>query len=402
MNHTVDVAVVGGGISGLNAAANLLEKDKKLNVMVLEGSSRLGGRIYDGSNKTGIDLGPAWMWLGVQPHLSEFVEIRGIEVVAQAGGSYEYRAHGGLRRAVEALEDAVKTASDSRGTIKIKAKVQSLTEHDDHVEVALGSGEKVIAKHVLLAAPPAKVAEQIAIDGAERYLTLDLRKKMQQQPIWMAQAGKVALLYKNKFWRADSVFGRLPMRWMQQSGVEFGGMQSYDGGMTTDGRDLHALVSFVMSKGISEMDKNAMAKQVAKQLHDATSIPLDELLDFEDVELKFWRADLDIQTKEGQDTMLPKHPDSIDRLNADVAGRRIWFANSEASTEDPGMLEGAIENSQKMANTVLKHLAADTSASPIKVDAEEKREAPRKGTIEAMLAHAQTADEDAELDSMGL
>ena len=41
-----DVIIVGGGISGLYCAYNILQKNKKTSILILESSNRLGGRIY--------------------------------------------------------------------------------------------------------------------------------------------------------------------------------------------------------------------------------------------------------------------------------------------------------------------------------------------------------------------
>merc|ERR1719310_1610805 len=97
-----DVVIVGGGLSGLNAAVTLLEERSDLRVTMLEAADRLGGRLY-GSNGTtynttsntdtteseegtgSVDLGGAWMWLQFQPELRHFVEKHGIEVVQQEG-----------------------------------------------------------------------------------------------------------------------------------------------------------------------------------------------------------------------------------------------------------------------------------------------------------------------------
>ena len=77
-----DVVIIGAGISGLFAARKL--KDAGLNVIVLEASHRVGGRLYtkylpDG---TAFDLGG--QWIGPEMHrITDLVEELGLESFPQ-------------------------------------------------------------------------------------------------------------------------------------------------------------------------------------------------------------------------------------------------------------------------------------------------------------------------------
>eukprot|EP00440_Ansanella_granifera_P009329 gb/GFBE01010111.1/.p1 GENE.gb/GFBE01010111.1/~~gb/GFBE01010111.1/.p1 ORF type:complete len:305 (+),score=47.57 gb/GFBE01010111.1/:1-915(+) len=302
------------------------------------------------------------MWLGVQPHMRALVEKRGIEVVPQSGGqSGEFRAQGSLRKVIEALAKVV--TSFEGGEIQTGVAVRKIEQTDQHeVTVNLGSGETVFGRHVLLALAPAKVQESIPISGPEvaAYLDSEMLRRMKEQPVWMGPCGKLALLYRSKFWSdPDVLFRGLPVRpFIQQAG--FAGMQSYDGGMTTDGRNLHAIVVFVVSAHQDTPNPLQLAAVVAEQIAQETGAPREEVMNFEATELKFWRSDELIQTDSGRCTQnFPQHPSEIRGLNRDVAGRRVWFANSEASVSNPGILEGAVENSKKVAMLVWKKLQAD-------------------------------------------
>ncbi len=62
MAQEYDVIVIGAGIAGLATADHLLKKNQNLKVLILEGSGRIGGRIWtDRSFKNPIDLGAAWI-----------------------------------------------------------------------------------------------------------------------------------------------------------------------------------------------------------------------------------------------------------------------------------------------------------------------------------------------------
>ncbi len=59
------VIVIGGGLSGLSAAEQLVQSVKDLEVVVLEAQERVGGRTYSVQvNNAWFDLGG--MWVG--PH----------------------------------------------------------------------------------------------------------------------------------------------------------------------------------------------------------------------------------------------------------------------------------------------------------------------------------------------
>lgn len=75
----VSVVIVGGGLSGLRTAQLLAEQG--IDFILLEARPRLGGRIlslpisHGGSREIGqrYDLGPAWFWPAMQPHMARFV-----------------------------------------------------------------------------------------------------------------------------------------------------------------------------------------------------------------------------------------------------------------------------------------------------------------------------------------
>ncbi|XP_055373713.1 uncharacterized protein LOC129607044 [Condylostylus longicornis] len=46
-NDFIDILIIGGGLSGLTSAYKIKEKDKNLNVVILEATSRLGGQIIE-------------------------------------------------------------------------------------------------------------------------------------------------------------------------------------------------------------------------------------------------------------------------------------------------------------------------------------------------------------------
>ena len=57
---SMDVVIVGAGVSGLVCAERLLRSSPGLAVTVLEARDRVGGRLL--STDAGVDLGGSWSW----------------------------------------------------------------------------------------------------------------------------------------------------------------------------------------------------------------------------------------------------------------------------------------------------------------------------------------------------
>ncbi len=65
---TYDVIIVGAGLAGLTAAYYLKERNNTLNILIVEGKSRIGGRIQTielkvdpNGTKANFDFGGQWV-----------------------------------------------------------------------------------------------------------------------------------------------------------------------------------------------------------------------------------------------------------------------------------------------------------------------------------------------------
>lgn len=220
------------------------------------------------------------------------------------------------------------------------------------VTVTTADGSTFRCEHILLALPPKKVAEDITLDGAEWFTPL-LRKEMLRQPIWMSQMGKLALFYKECLWEPADMMGGV----LCPGSV--GAVQVYDAGRTGDG--LYAIVCFVRGGADPhEITADHMAKIVVKQLALLGYVDEEHLANYEKAELKLWCADRHIASLKNT-APYPRPPEPIQGLNEDSSrdgSRRIWFANSEASQTEPGLLEGALQAGRFVAKKVLEKMRA--------------------------------------------
>lgn len=236
--HTVRIAVVGGGLSGLYAAY-LLERQGITDYVVLEGREVLGGRIasidatghavnHTAANTHAIDrfdLGPTWFWPGYQRELDRLVESLGLERFEQfdegdmvverspqeppvrmrgyVNSPASMRLVGGMGSLIEALHDKLPTANIITGHT-----LRRLRKRDGHIELesvdATGDVSAWQAEHVLLALPPRLVESAIVFEPG---LPAALAREWRETATWMAPQAKYVAIYDTPFWREQGLSG---------------------------------------------------------------------------------------------------------------------------------------------------------------------------------------------------
>jgi monoamine oxidase len=90
----VDVAIVGGGFSGMAAAYQLHQAGLK--VVVMEATERLGGRSRSHPLETGpglVELGATWINNKTQPNVTALAEEFGLELIEQYTEGYALREY---------------------------------------------------------------------------------------------------------------------------------------------------------------------------------------------------------------------------------------------------------------------------------------------------------------------
>lgn len=214
----LNVAIVGGGLSGL-ALANSLHTHN-CDWTLFEARPRLGGRVLsvpraDGGSR--VDLGPSWFWPDIQPRLAALIAQLGLATLEQHDSGTVLclddpdksaapvafpDAHGGARR----LAGGMVTLTD---TLARKLPAERLCHghalirvhnHGNHVALVFAhAGREVIvnARHVVLALPP-RLAARVEFSPP---LDESLRATLEATPTWMADRAKVVIAYPRAHWR---------------------------------------------------------------------------------------------------------------------------------------------------------------------------------------------------------
>jgi len=285
---------------------------------------------------------------------------------------------------------------------QLLVEVRDPQRRGDGEEASKNASYYIRASQLLLALPPAKAAESIRFSeniahlGGDDGDKPDLLQRMCRQPVWMGSVAKIVLYYEEKFWNSREMFGGLPMHFGSGSGRSSmedlcAGLQVYDAGevsaaamaalqertasgetaaqRTEDGgvevlfrdgvsadksnKPLHALVAFVAVGSEKPRADTArmLAEVVASQLAQLSRGDSGSFDNWKAVALKNWRADPFVTSKGTRRLNMPAHPQAIPGLNEIC--RNIWFANSEASPEDTGMLPGAVRQGKWAAEQAM-------------------------------------------------
>ena len=226
--HSVRIAIVGGGLSGLYAAYRL-EQQGFTDYVLLESRDIFGGRVLSvgagGDQRQRYDLGPTWFWPDLQPGLDRLVRELGLAcfrqheagdmMVERARGEPAFRTRGyvnapasmRLADGMQALTDALRARLAPSRLIAGKS-VRRLHRLDAHVELdsedAAGERTAWRAGHVLLAAPPRLVERTIGFMPA---LPAALASQWRAAATWMAPHAKYVALYDTPFWREAGLSG---------------------------------------------------------------------------------------------------------------------------------------------------------------------------------------------------
>jgi len=214
-----DAVVVGAGISGLRVAVGLQRAGKR--VVVLEARRRIGGRLR--SRRTAgdglVDLGATWVW-PTEPRVTALMEELGVSTFphdeegttvyetprelyrhpALFAGRPPLRVVGGTSTLAEGLSRQL-----AEGTVRLKAPVTAVIhEEAGWFRIETKAGDEFLARHVVLALPPALAVAHIRFEPS---LPADLARLAASTPVWMGNVIKTVVVYDRRFWKEGGFSG---------------------------------------------------------------------------------------------------------------------------------------------------------------------------------------------------
>ena len=362
---TTRVAIIGGGLAGLNAARHLHRAG--ISFQLFEARDRLGGRILTVDEtgdpaEHGFDLGPSWFWPEMQPAIGNLVAELGLSAFGQYSTGVtlfertaregpnrlpgmpqqpqSMRLAGGCAAMIRALALAL---PDSALNTSVAVTGLRLTDFGVDVTVARDDQqpERLSFNQVIAAMPPRLLATVIRWDPAPDPATIDLWRGT---PTWMAPHAKFFAVYDRPFWRDAGLSGTA------QSMV--GPLAEIHDATTALGKS--ALFGFV---GIPAAQRKSIGRnilirgavqQLIRMFGPEATLPRATLL-------KDWADDR--LTATSADIATNGHPSAsgAEWITGAWAGR-LLLAGSETSETDPGYLNGAVEASTQVVHALCHRL----------------------------------------------
>ncbi|WP_221794509.1 flavin monoamine oxidase family protein [Oceanobacter mangrovi] len=369
----LDLAIIGGGLSGLALAAQLSQQAPDKRLAVFEANNRLGGRILSTplssesphtseSPNSRFDLGPTWIWPDDQSHIRQFaiqhqlpvfpqyqrgqavyksaLEQPTVQFPDQQGYRGAYRIEGGVERLIEILQRQIPTTC-----IHLHQRLTALLNHDDRVELVFNTPNqnelRLQARKVVLCLPPRLVSQQIQ---CEPPLDNKLKQLLDNTPTWMAGHAKAIIQYPTPFWR--------------QQGLSGNGFAQYPGAMLGEIFDAcNADTSQAALGGFFALPTQ-LRQQYRQDLPDLIVEQLCQLFgpqaaSPDAIHIQDWfRQDT---TAVAADANLPtSHPDyGHPWLRLDHWSNKLWFGSSETDPAFGGYLEGALRAASRIAAELL-------------------------------------------------
>lgn len=356
--HT-DIAIIGGGLSGL-ALARHLTRDG-CDFQLLEARDRFGGRIASLQHGGGaFDLGPSWFWPGQHriAALAEALSLEGFDQYAEGAVSYEsetgevfrdmgfasmqgsWRLKTGMSSLITGLADQLPSER-----VHLGQEVHAITQQG---EIQFRSGQRWQARKIILALPP-RLAAEISFSPA---LSQKQLGALQAIPTWMAGHAKFVALYETPFWREAGLSGDA----MSRSGplAEIHDASAPLSGQGQETTSPAALFGFVGTAAAARQGQEAKLTKAA--LTQLTRIFGPQAAHPIKTVLQDWAQDRYTATSRDQSPP-SQHPTyGLPAALRDIWGGRLSLCVTEVAPEMGGYLEGALAAAEQTAADLRKEL----------------------------------------------
>ena len=341
--------IIGGGLTGLSLAYRLQQAGH--DYQLVEARGRFGGRIKSLEvNGEAFDLGPSWIWQG-QHRVAELLQdlnlpifeqwSTGTQLYEQANGDVlqnagfismagSMRIGGGTSALTTALVDALDPSRLHSNAV--------VTTINDGPNAAMANGQVINAQQIVLAVPP-RIATQLMFTPA---LPEVANASLQKIPTWMGAHAKFVAIYATPFWRADGLSGdassrRGPLAEIHDASPLVGKLGALFGFVGLPA-DVRAQAGPALEQAALTQLANLFGPQastpIAMQLEDWSQAP-------------FTAAPADA-------TPPPGHPPyAMPAALRDIWNDQLIFAVTELTSDNGGLIEGALAASEAAAAQIL-------------------------------------------------
>jgi monoamine oxidase len=348
-----DVIIIGAGLSGLTTAYYL--KHKGINVLLLEGRERTGGRIYTLSappNGTPVEMGATW-FADKHAYLMSFLNELNLSFFPQyqiglcvyetsshepsqlftmpGGDPPSYRITGGTTALIERLVKEVGAAD-----ILLNTQVCRLCEKEAYIEITDRANNTFSAKQVVVTVPPNLLMQEIEFAPG---LPAHLSSVMQQTHTWMSDAIKFALLYKRPFWRDNGFSGTI----LSRAGMA---TEVYDHSNLED--TLFALKGF-LSPDAALFSKEQREKMVVAQMKKLLGKETYTYLSYVE---KLW-ANESLTHAPYKQVVFPHQNSGHSLYEEPLMNGKLYLSGSETSPYFGGYMDGAVYSGWRAATRIL-------------------------------------------------
>ncbi len=350
-----NVLIVGAGLTGLATAYYL--KEAGLTAQLIEARTRPGGRIHTLYKNDTASLEMGATWLGAKhTFLRRLLEELNIEIFEQELSDWaiyepistsphqvvtlppnsdpSYRIRGGSSALIQALLDKLDTNQLHTGQV-----VQAIQEEADGLLVKC-TDQHFKVPIVVSTLPPYLLTQTIDISPP---LAADVLGIAEQTHTWMGESIKVALAYKNPFWKAPNT-----------SGTIFSNVgpipEMYD--HSNYEKSHFALKGFLNGSyfSVSKAERlELILRQLSKYFGAAAN-------DFSSYEETVWRNE-PFTFSEYQSHILPHQNNGHPIYQQACLSHKLFIAGSETASQFPGYMEGAVRSAAFVAREVLGLLA---------------------------------------------